>query len=669
MTNYRPHIDGLRALAILLVLFHHLGDWFGMGGGYVGVDVFFVISGYLITGIVRREIEASRFSLGNFYRRRVIRLAPAYFLVLLATSVAAVIWMLPAELMEFAKSAGASSLLLSNFFMWKEVGGYFGQEAETIPLLHLWSLAVEEQFYLFWPIALIASHRLFGGRSKWLVLLVFICGVAISHWGAVRYPAAAYYLLPTRVFELAAGAVLAYWPPDGSSEVRPNGLPLLGLLLVLYGAQVYGEETIFPGLPALIPVAGTMLLIRWGDHGPISRVLASGTAIWIGRISYPMYLWHWPILSFLELHRVEISLPVGFLVLGTTIALSWATHRFFELPARRFLQSPPWTVVAAGAAVPMALSVVAATLVVLLQGFPARFPSSLNARSEALLSFPNKLRGRCNQGPPTAPLPPEKCILGHGSGPVGLLLVGDSHANHWTGFVDELGRAAKLRGYDVTQPNTPFLPGVDRWVLRDGEPVHYRDFVARNQVISEMIRTRRFRVIVLAGAFGTLHGDELLKMGHEAGTAAFEAGMRAALREATDSGAQVIVIESVPALLEGMHDCTLRAERFGDPLECTLPAKLHASKTAGIDEYFARLRGEFPEVVFVDTEVLICASGRCATELDGVPLYRDVSHLNDYGSRLLARIWTRVYGNPLDRARLSHEVDAKVTKRVDHVGG
>lgn len=195
LIRYQPHIDGLRAVAVLLVILHHLGDWAATRGGYVGVDVFFVISGFLITSIIRKELEAGTCTFGGFYKRRVIRLAPAYFTVLLATTIAAVLWMLPAELLGYARSMAASSLFLANFHMWKEIGDYFGAEAHTAPLLHLWSLAVEEQFYLFWPVALLLGHRLLGNRRMpWVVGAVAIAGVLASQWGVARYPAAAYYL-------------------------------------------------------------------------------------------------------------------------------------------------------------------------------------------------------------------------------------------------------------------------------------------------------------------------------------------------------------------------------------------------------------------------------------------------------------------------------------------
>lgn len=296
---------------------------------------------------------------------------------------------------------------------------------------------------------------------------------------------------------------------------------------------------------------------------------------------------------------------------------------------------------------PIAVSLALAAGIVAMQGLPARFPDSMNNRSEALLAFPNKLRGRCNQGPPTKPLPPTQCILGRGDGNVEVLLVGDSHANHFTGFVDELAKAGNLRGYDITQPNTPFLPGVDRWVLRDGVEVHHLDFVPRNLRISQLLGERRLDVVVLAGAYTALYEDELLRSGELVGRQAFEAGMRAGIREALAAADRVVVITSVPALEVGLHDCGLRAERFDKPQDCSLAAAKHRVRSVGVSQFFYRLRNEFPAVVWVEPDRIICDSTRCQTEIDGIPLYRDVGHLNDIGSRMLARRWLEKYGNPL----------------------
>lgn len=664
--KYQPHIDGLRAVAVLLVIFHHLGDWGGLAGGFVGVDVFFVISGFLITSIVRSEMEAGTFSFSGFYKRRVVRLAPAYFTVLLATTVAALIWMLPAELLAYARSMIASSLFLANFHMWKEVGGYFGASADTVPLLHLWTLAVEEQFYIFWPIALLLVHRLLPQRwILWVVLAVVLAGTVASQSGVLRYPAAAYYLLPTRFFELATGALLAYLPVAARGGRRwGSAASLAGVAMILYAGLAFGKETLFPGYAALVPVLGTAMVLRCGAGTMVGNALSTSVFTLIGRISYPAYLWHWPIIAFLNLNEVAITLPIGSSVVVATLLLAWLTYRLIELPARSFRSFSAVRVVSTGGAAPILASVGLALLLVGAHGLPGRFPESLNMKSEALLAYPSKARGRCNEGPPAAPLPPNQCVLGRPDGEVDFLLVGDSHANHFTGFLDVLGKDANLRGYDMTRSNTPFLPGVDRWMLRDGVAEHHRNFAARNSYITSLLAREQFDFVVMAGNYTGFYNDEIIRLGSSEGREAFEQGMRAAIRTAESSSSRIVVLDTVPLLTTRLHDCTLRAERFGQDLNCALPAAKHIEQTREVAAFFASVREEFPNVVWVEIDALICDKERCVTEIDGTPLYEDDGHLNDVGSKLLAEAWIARFGNPLSGgARVE---GGRLQKLVEH---
>lgn len=646
--KYQAHIDGLRAIAVLLVIFHHLGDWGGLSGGFAGVDVFFVISGFLITSIVKSELEAEQFSIAGFYKKRVIRLAPAYFLVLLITTAAALLWMLPAELLAYARSVIASSLFLANFHMWQEVGGYFGAAAETAPLLHLWSLAVEEQFYLFWPLAMLLAYRLLPPRwLPWLVLAVVVVGALASQWGVERYPAASYYLLPTRFFELAIGALLACWPMAEQVRRWHQAAAAGGLALVVYSALAYNKETLFPGYAALVPVLGTAMVLRWGQAGMVGRLLGNPVATFVGRVSYPAYLWHWPIIVFFHLNEVAITLPTGIGIVLATLGLAWLTYRWVELPARRLRIHPAGRVIAMAGATPIAASVVLGMVLIGLQGLPGRFSDSLNHKSQALQASASKARGRCNEGPPTAPLPADQCILGRPGGQVDFLLVGDSHANHFSGFMDVLASQAGLRGHDMTRSSTPFLPDVERWTLRNGEEYLRENFRLRNRYVADLLQRERYGAVVLAGNYTGFYNKEILRGGSLEGRAAFEASMREAIRLADGAADKVILIKTIPLLSDRLHDCSLRVERFAQPLDCTLPATLHRQQTGDLTRFFAQLQQEFPELVVIEPDTLLCGPQACITELDGTPLYKDDGHLNDIGSRLLAQRWLQEFGNPL----------------------
>ena len=644
---YRPEIDGLRAIAVLLVIFHHIGDWFGLVGGYVGVDVFFVISGYLITGIVKGEIDNGEFSIGRFYKRRIVRLAPAYFLVLATTTVAAIVWMLPAELLRYARSALASTFFVANVEMWRAVGGYFGSDAASTPLLHLWSLAVEEQFYLFWPLLLLLARRMLGQR--WLLPLValgLISGIVISEWGVRNYPSAAYYLLPTRYFELMAGAALAFLPAP--SIVRAKRLlPLVGLAMIVMAACRYTGKTSFPGLAGLLPVGGAVLVIRYAKASsePVGRVLAHRVSVWLGRVSYPAYLWHWPIVAFLYLLDLPLTRGVGGGVITITFLLAWLTHRYVELPARVMLQQSVGTVLRRGFIYPAALLVSIMAAVIMWEGMPARFPESVLRKSAALESSPSDLRGVCHAGDAEKPAGEDECVLGLRDRPVDFLLLGDSHANHFTGFLDELATDAGMRGYDVTRNNAPFLPGVALAIPNEAE--YNRNFKVRNVAISALLSRRKFQGIVLAGNYAKYHGGGILHSPSASAGSAFEQGMRAALVEAGAAADQVFVITPVPSLGGGLFDCPLRAERFDKPLTCSFPAQSHAASTRKLELLFGKLKREFPDVVWIEPAKVVCSESYCVTELQDLPIYKDAGHLNDVGSRLLAKAYRHKFGNPL----------------------
>lgn len=332
--KYRREIDGLRAVAVLPVILFHAG-FTVFSGGYVGVDVFFVISGFLITTILLGELEAGDYSIARFYERRARRILPALFLVLACASVAAWAIMLPSQLDEFGRSLISVVLFVSNVFFWKE-SDYFAPAAELSPLLHTWSLAVEEQFYIVFPIMLALVWR-FGRRSAfWLVAAMSVASLLMAQWASVAKPTANFFLIPTRAWELGAGSICAFLL-HGRAPRPSAALSTLGLALVAVPIFVYDATTPFPSVWALAPVGGTALIILFGAAGtPVGRLLSTAPFVGIGLISYSAYLWHQPLFAFARLSStVAPSLQVmGGLAL-LTLVLAWASWRFVEQPFRR----------------------------------------------------------------------------------------------------------------------------------------------------------------------------------------------------------------------------------------------------------------------------------------------------------------------------------------------
>lgn len=335
--KYRSEIDGLRAVAVIPVLLFHAG--FGaFAGGFVGVDVFFVISGYLITTIIVDQMETGRFSLLTFYERRARRILPALFLVVLCGLPVAYVLLLPGDMKDFAQSAFYVSIFASNIFFWRE-SDYFATAAELQPLLHTWSLAVEEQFYILFPVFLMAAWR-FGRRAiVWTLILCFLLSLAAAQWGAYNKPSATFFLLPTRAWELLIGSLAAFYLQRhriSSPTWANNLLSAGGLVAILVAVFLFDKETPFPSLYALLPTLGTALIILFALPGTAVRaVLSWRPLVGIGLISYSLYLWHQPIFAF-QRHVTmrEFSELVALGLIALALLLSILTYFLVEHPLR-----------------------------------------------------------------------------------------------------------------------------------------------------------------------------------------------------------------------------------------------------------------------------------------------------------------------------------------------
>lgn len=335
--KYRAEIDGLRALAVLPVILFHAGfEWFS--GGFVGVDVFFVISGYLITTIIISEMAEGKFSIVNFYERRARRILPALFFVMAACLPFAWLWLTPNDLKDFGQSLVAVSTFSSNILFWLE-SGYFDTAAELKPLLHTWSLAVEEQYYILFPIFLMLTWRL---GIKWILILlstVFFISLGIAQWGAYNSPSAAFFLLPTRGWELLVGVFAAFYLKYSThlkSHILNQALSLLGFGMIAYSIIAFDKTTPFPSLYALIPTIGTGLLILCAvPKTYVHKILSLKFIVGIGLISYSAYLWHQPLIAFARHRSVgEISELILITLCLASLVMAWFSWRFVEKPFR-----------------------------------------------------------------------------------------------------------------------------------------------------------------------------------------------------------------------------------------------------------------------------------------------------------------------------------------------
>ena len=331
--KYRAEIDGLRALAVVPVILFHAGFEL-FSGGFVGVDVFFVISGYLITTILIEDLENQRFSLVNFYERRARRILPALFFVILVCLPFAWMWMLPNQMKDFSKSLVAVSLFASNVLFWRE-SGYFDAAAEEKPLLHTWSLAVEEQYYVLFPIFLFLAWRYGKNRVFWMIVVMASISLLLSEWGWRNKATANFYLAPTRAWELFAGSIAAFIVHKNGVQ-KNNFLALLGLAAIIFSIFAYDESTPFPSVYALVPVLGVVLLVLYADKQTLAaKLLSTKGFVGVGLISYSAYLWHQPLFAFARISSSNTFPLYTYLILSlVSIILAFLSWKFIEAPFR-----------------------------------------------------------------------------------------------------------------------------------------------------------------------------------------------------------------------------------------------------------------------------------------------------------------------------------------------
>lgn len=634
--QYRPAIDGLRGVAVLAVLgFHAFPET--VTGGYVGVDVFFVISGFLITGIIARQLLHADFSFADFYWRRVRRLFPALILVLGATLTLGWFLLLPNEFKQLGKHATAAAAFVANFALWRE-SGYFDTAAEFKPLLHLWSLGIEEQFYLLWPAVLVALWKRKTALFVILCLLV-LASFALSVHMAQVAPVANFYWPVSRFWELGAGCLLALLmerphaavSTDTSDrrflDVGYNFLSLAGLALILASIASFDTTTPFPGWPALLPVAGTLLILATPADAWVQRkVLGAPLLVWFGLISYALYLWHWPLLSFLNILAAGLPpLAVRWLALASSILLAWLTYRYIELPVRRHKERQFNVRLAAAAAV----AGVAGLVIYGTGGVAQRFDADVVALHQG-----PKLDKVCRAR--FAAIAPINYCRTTSAGPPSILFVGDSraHAIYEAAApllasehsVMLLGRGGcppmlnvRLSGYD---PNEAECEQV------------WRTFV-------QYAQETKPKVIVVVGNGSFLINNPTIQLsragaaGAESKEAIFEYGIHALLSELTKFS-RVIYLGEIPAY-STPPACFLRA--FKLPTTQCFPERAREQVDLAMAPYnrvLDRVHRSLPKLQLVDAITVLCAGNVCSQRPPGQPiLYSDEDHLSPAGARLL----------------------------------
>ncbi|WP_419710223.1 acyltransferase family protein [Pseudomonas sp. NFX224] len=612
--KYRSDIDGLRAVAVIAVLLHHLNSSL-LPGGFVGVDIFFVISGFLITSQVYSEVKRNAFSLKGFYLRRINRIVPALVTVLLATLIVGAFILSPVDLIRLNVSSLLSLLGVSNVYIWIKYGNYFAADASEAPLLHTWSLGIEEQFYLLWPLFIALLYR-FAPRYVLPVLAIgVVVAVAASEYATGIFATAAYYLIPTRFFELMLGGLLGIYlhQPRMIGKLTSQGIALVGFLLIGYSLFVLNPNSIFPGINALIPCLGAALLILAGCGEARSRLLTSRPMVFIGLISYSLYLWHWPLIAYLSYLEIPIDLPIGAMLVGVSIILAWLSWRYVEVPFRR--SGATWQfsqVFARRFALPALGLATLAVLSLQYNGFPQRFSPDVSLLEAMTLHKPSEIRKGChvtNALYDTAPN--DACRLGVKKAGLDGIMIGDSFANHFTGMVDLLAKPDNLSIMDYTMDSCPPILGY----TVDMSTVYAAHCAQRNERAFSLIEQNHYHNVVLAAIWPR---DAIAKDMVEA-----------SIKRVVEHSENVIVILRNQHI-EKAASCPIRHLMFGTAHNCTVTQSPKAP-------YWEDIHSKFPQVHFIDPNQVICPSGVCSPIIKGHLLYLDDSHLNEVGSRFIGR--------------------------------
>lgn len=622
--DYRPDVDGLRAIAVIAVVLFHFGVP-GFPGGFVGVDIFFVISGYLITRLL--VAKGGQLSLVEFYSRRMRRILPA-MLVMMALSLAAG-WflLLPGDYASLGRSAAYSAAGLGNYyFLWNT--GYFDRDATLLPLLHLWSLGVEEQFYFAWPALLLIANRLSRGRQSPIVAA--ICLVALLSFSIALHlvgvdPKQAFYAPFSRAWELAFGGLLVFVPPIGRRRTS-EAFGLVGVCLIGASTIWLSPNQPFPGLNALVPVSGAVLLLWPRSQSIISAFLSSAPLRFTGRISYSLYLWHWPILVFFR-HYAGTAMPTA-VEASALIAAAWLTAylswRFVEEPVRR-LRAPSFRTVIAGASAALMVGL-SGNSIFDAGGFTNRIPKEV----EAMRSLDVMWDWQCPQMVSIPELGSTFCAFGapwdkakrHG------MLWGDSHAEHLAPLLDVVGQRENTAFFLYRACPAAFGAGVHR--AYPEQPEYQEICASSRQAAVAMLRHRSdVDIVVLSSAWTSLVATDVVASDgrQENKVLLLRDGLHSLVGEIATPGRRVGIVGQVPAPGVDLTACAAMQEskvlrRCSTDMDSQRILKMWSPMVTALKSLAER-----DGVFFLDPLKGMCPNGHCSTYINGEFIYRDASHI------------------------------------------
>ncbi|WP_426236660.1 acyltransferase family protein [Pseudomonas sp. TWP3-2] len=647
MTNpnikYRRDIDGLRALAVISVVIFHAFPTL-VPGGFVGVDIFFVISGFLIGTILLKSIDRGTFSFSDFYARRIRRIFPALTLVLISCWIIGKFVLLPDEMTELSKHIAAGAGFVANLTLWYE-SGYFDTAAELKPLLHLWSLAIEEQFYLLFPIILWAAWKI-GFSAIRLILAIGLLSLILNLYFIGIDPNATFYLLPTRAWELLAGTLLAWtclqpwWVSkvEGQHSRLNEVLSAAGLALIFFALFSYKSSDHFPGWRAILPVLGSVLLIAAGPSSIINRrIFSTRTAVAIGLISFPLYLWHWPLLAFARIVQSEApGIEIRSAAVAASLLLAWITYSLVEKPLRaRILKQPRQTPAFVGL-----------MIVIVLGGFASyKYPAAtpLETKNEIARAIEKNtaisLANCATRFPDWTNMTDNPCLIQDGT--ITSAVIGDSHAAHLFAGLSTYSTAEQGLAVFPASCAAPFYDTSTAQKDKTATKVRANAYRLINEAYDYASKDSTVVNVLLAHNPRCSYDDavDIRNPSEKDFRKVLESGMRRSFKMLSDANKNIVVVLDNPNLPFDPSACVARPFRITEKNEdCSFPRKVYDqdSVNSAYNEIVQRVAKDFINVHIIDLSLQLCDSDNCYAAKGGKALYKDTNHLSIYGSQYVA---------------------------------
>ncbi|SKC22461.1 Peptidoglycan/LPS O-acetylase OafA/YrhL, contains acyltransferase and SGNH-hydrolase domains [Kosakonia radicincitans] len=632
--RYRADIDGLRALAVLLVFAYHLRLPF-FTGGFIGVDVFFVISGFLITGIVVRSIDEGKFSFADFFNRRIKRIVPNVLLVTICTLIAGWFILLPNDYASLIDSSLFTSIYAANFFFWYVTGAYFSSASDEMPLLHMWSLAVEEQFYFVWPLILIVLCKLFKGKHLGIFSVALaVISFAISQHITITDAGYAYYMIHTRSGGLLLGSALALMHRDYKVARNFNSsvAVIIGTAMIFWSAISIDSTSTFPGINSAIPSLGAFLVIAGGSgfrSNIASRIYSIKPVVWVGLISFSIYLWHWPLIAFANYIGCLDSVYVKAIIFIFTMILSFSTLKIIEIPIRRskleFLKSLIFFNI-----IFIIITVAAFVASNITNGFERRFTDKslylikddikyagmdegwchVSAEGVKGIKFTNKLAN---------------CYIGDKKSQKLALYIGDSHAGHFGPFVDEMAKEAKVK---VKQLSTSSC-----FPTNDIKPFGENPDVCLNfrKLIPKEVESNKYDIIIIANRWERDDANDSYKRTDYNKMMSYYAAHTKKL----------VIMQQMPEFITNPFTCYERKQCNAETVFKPVPGMVESRLK--IEAALSKL----PNTVSVDPSYLIKRNGNYSPFAMGSLMYHDTGHMSIRAMKWTYFMYRKDNPNPL----------------------